>query len=538
MTTKIKKATKNICVIDVETDPFEVGQVPLPFLWGVFDGVDYRTFFAKEQMFEHLKAIGAKVVWAHNGGKFDFWYLANDFDEWSKPMIVSGRLMEIEARGIKFRDSYSLIPTPLSAWHKEKIDYSKFTRRARWHHLSEIIDYLEIDCRALHAMLTAFRTRFGDGLHTIAQASRRQAGTILRANGLRFPKASYSSDILCRPAYHGGRCEVFVRGSFTFPLALYDIVSAYPWAMTFSHPCGKTFKEKLRTTPVRFENTSIYEIRADSNGALPQEIFNPEHRLIFPDGIRNGWFQVFGHEINSGLETDTLSVREVRSQIVAEDQIDFRPFVAKFFDEKTKSRELEKRLFSKLILNALSGKLGVNPSRYQSHILIATEYVGASSIDPKGWTFTGTLGNLALLARPYARREMHFGHVMCAASITSMVRARLWREICTARRAGFPPVYCDTDSLFVDAGYVPQIVGVGLGDWERKFVATETHIVAPKLYAFRVADSNHWEHRSAGANLTARQIRAIARGKEVKWTSPVPLWRPGFSSPIFKEILY
>ena len=72
---------KPIWVADCETDPFKYGDVPEPFIWGIFDGVNYWEFLgtglyhtctvddiARVVDFLRDKEI---ILYAHNGGKFD-----------------------------------------------------------------------------------------------------------------------------------------------------------------------------------------------------------------------------------------------------------------------------------------------------------------------------------------------------------------------------------------------------------------------------------------------------------------------------------
>ena len=65
---------KRIATIDAETDPFKKGRVPKPFLWGWFDGKDYREFTDTRKAVAFIKKQNC-ICYAHNGGKFDFHYL-------------------------------------------------------------------------------------------------------------------------------------------------------------------------------------------------------------------------------------------------------------------------------------------------------------------------------------------------------------------------------------------------------------------------------------------------------------------------------
>ena len=63
---------KPIFAVDCETDPFDYGRIPRPFLWGVYEGYhgQYWEFEKTDDCVDFL--IRQRVIaYAHNGGKFD-----------------------------------------------------------------------------------------------------------------------------------------------------------------------------------------------------------------------------------------------------------------------------------------------------------------------------------------------------------------------------------------------------------------------------------------------------------------------------------
>ena len=84
------RARATFWTIDAETDPFHNcqdkecekchggGRLPLPFLWGVYEGdtqtyLEFQTVEALGKWFIYLERYrGRQTFYAHNGGKFDY----------------------------------------------------------------------------------------------------------------------------------------------------------------------------------------------------------------------------------------------------------------------------------------------------------------------------------------------------------------------------------------------------------------------------------------------------------------------------------
>ena len=173
---------KPVWVADSETDPFEYDEIPKPFIWGIFNGEIengfYREFLGTGPAFECTRTdLNVMVDWlseqdvilyAHNGGKFDWHFLAHRFEADSELLIINGRLARFKIGKCEFRDSFSLMPVSLDQYNKMKFDYTKMHREHRADHLPEISQYLKSDCENLWHMVAGFKKEYG--LH-ITQAS-------------------------------------------------------------------------------------------------------------------------------------------------------------------------------------------------------------------------------------------------------------------------------------------------------------------------------------------------------------------------------
>jgi hypothetical protein len=234
---KFKPTKKIIAVVDTETDPFSQGLVVKPFCLGFDTGDRYVEFWGDdcvEQFFAYLATQTAEgyefIIYAHNGGKFDFYFFLPYLDAEQSPLIMGGRLVKIMFQGQEFRDSFAIIPQALGAYQKDEIDYSKFTRDRREKHKAEILRYMRSDCAYTRELITGFHDMFGDKL-TIASASLPMLNSFTgfeRIKGDGF-------DERFRAYYYGGRNQCFETGYLRPRNAagfyVYDRNSMYPAVM-------------------------------------------------------------------------------------------------------------------------------------------------------------------------------------------------------------------------------------------------------------------------------------------------------------------
>lgn len=172
---KPKKNTR-FAVIDCETNPFSYNAEIEPFLWGFYDGETYKEFRDSDlsipssdcssKLIDYLKDESL-TIYAHNGGKFDYFFLL----EWVSPdvTLINGRIAVARIGENTLHDSYLILPSPLSSYKKDEIDYSLFTPEKREKHIEKISHYCKMDCIYLYEWLTKFKNLWGDYL-TIASA--------------------------------------------------------------------------------------------------------------------------------------------------------------------------------------------------------------------------------------------------------------------------------------------------------------------------------------------------------------------------------
>jgi hypothetical protein len=529
-----RRASRPVWTLDCETDPFKPGRVPQPFLWGLYTGSDYHEFATGREVAAFCAPHRA-LVYAHNGGKFDFHYLRDHINSDEPLMIINQRLARFRIGECEFRDSVNLIPVRLADFQKEKVDYSIFETdvRDRPEHRATIRAYLRSDCVNLHEMLTRYFETYSRGLT--------QAGAAMkfweRLSHLSAPRQHATQYARYKPFYYGGRVECFRVGDVRESFTVADINSAYPFAMLSPHPFSPAAHESSRLSD-RPEDWArcLVRLRAVSRGAFPFR--ESDGRLSFPNDATVREYAVTGYELQAAVDTDTVRIVEVRDVYYFPEVVDFRAYVEHFYalriDAKARG-DVATDIFAKIFLNSLYGKFGANPEKYNEYLItsearyldwIAEGYERANLFDDVRY----------LLRRPLPEhRHRHF-NIATAASITGYVRAMLWRSILKCR----DPIYCDTDSIAARDTSALEF-GPALGQWKLELTGDRFAVAGKKLYAYHRADATAddertgraWKTASKGVNLTATEIARAAAGETVNYLPAVPTYSVLRREPIF-----
>lgn len=532
--------------LDCETDPFKRGRVPQPFIWGLYDGSEYQTFDTPQEVAQYLSRIKG-VVYAHNGGKFDYHYLRQWINTDENILIISGRLAKFRIGECEFRDSYNILPVPLSAFKKDEIDYSIFEPEARNdpNNRAAIERYLRADCVYLYDFLTQYFDKYGRGL---TQAGASMAQWLQEFYKVPLQRQTATQHNLYKKFYYGGRVQCFRTGYSEEKFDVVDINSAYPYAMKAQHPIS-TSGTIMRTLPKEGEfNRVLVSLECVSHGGLP---WRDEYgSLYFPDDERTPrLYHVTGPELQTALETNTIKTSSI---IVNEvhyfsEMVTFDDYVEKFFAIRLKAKAEGNKtedLFAKLRMNSLYGKFGANPATYDETVIATddTKHKWESIGYLEDTAFNGHDGRRYLMTVKLAEDKQKFFNVCTAASITGFVRAHLWKSLLKCS----DPIYCDTDSIAArDTSGLD--LGDKLGQWKHEMTGDRFAVAGKKLYTFHEPDgknkefaldtdergTGNWKRACKGVSLTPQQIIDIAQGKTVNHVPLVPTYSVHRPEPQF-----
>jgi len=585
-----KPANEKFAVFDLETDPFKRGRLQIhPFCSGLSDGKTSRVWWGKKCVPDmlaecrNLAKRGVKIIYAHNGGNFDFHFLLGCLPVSDcKFLCIGKRIVQlITPWGFEFRDSFAIIPKALAQYNKTKISYKKFESDIREKYKEEILAYLRDDLRDLHNMVSGFAKRFPLEL-TLSSATAKILKTEYDAD---IGRSDEAYDATYRPYYFAGRVQFWGLGKIPHKCATVDINSAFPWAMTLPH--AHHFEFDIDTGNKAFFKKnfeqSFFTVECDSTGDLP--LRKKDGGVDFPIG--RFVFHVTGWELKAAMEVGTAKNVTVLIRHTPKETKDFKRFVLEFYGAKVAAKlrgDKEEEFFNKIVLNAAYGKTALNVKRY-SEVAVTGIYdtpEGDPKLEPKqlkelGWKFNAKDELIDENGKPVTRRKLEkakalagwevswddedrgltfhkrnayrpgfdkFVNVATAASITGCVRALLIRSKAKCKNV----VYCDTDSLTAEDVSNLPLSDTELGHWKLEMIYDPKTkcplspdgkegfwIAGKKLYAGLgklPGKEAKWKLASKGVKLTPEQIIKVALGGTKKHTSMAPVFSV-FSKPSF-----
>ena len=539
---------KKIMACDCETDPFRYGRTPQPFIWGLYDGKDYETFATTKEFVSRVRDERI-ILYAHNGGKFDFIFLLPFILE-TKAQIINGRIVSMFLGSAELRDSFSIIPVALrELGGKKEIEYWKLEKEHRKQHKQEIEEYLYADCKSLYDAVTAYRNAAGKQ-KTIAS----NALAFSRKLGIDPGKTNARFDRSYRSFYFGGRTECFRPGTHS-NLTILDIRSCYPYAMMHDHATGEhnDFRSRHDFGNLSKDaiNRSFIRLECSSRGAFPIRTKGPQG-LFFPHDYHE--FFITGWEYNAAKDLGLIANEKIISVDYSVKTINFTPYVEHWYKVKSSVKKKDDPItytIGKIMMNSLYGKLAQNPAKYFDYRIVpeGTIFCHCKQNDSCMWDYNELCpikeaeNHGWKLEMEYEGHEIHrreslwkykhaegkawiekpiYKNVATGASITGFARAHLLRAIHAVGNQHV--VYCDTDSLICgpDADLSSLALTDAIGDWEVEARnAPIGHFAGKKLYGLTLADGKH-KLASKGAKLTFSDIKRIANGEIVQWKNEAP----------------
>lgn len=567
-----------IATLDLETDPFERHLHPKAFAAGYTESTKsskVAIFWGKDcckdliELMDHrAKATKDRLcVYAHNGGKFDFFFLMKPLrDKYgasglkvstigsrivkitvgeNKEITYKGRKQKMFVALYEMRDSYALIPKRLAdIGIKDSIDIWLMHRDKREANKEEIIKYLRQDCVGLYDALKEFLDLYPRKL-TLAST----AFAVLKKHfNVPNMKTTESYDREYRNYYFAGRVEFFDLGKLgkrdgQTRFRMVDINSAFPAAMLDDHfYCSNPIISKKIPDDEYTKLRSFYHINARSHGALPirrNGIHFPRTRTDF---FCSGW------ELFKGIELGLVEIFKVYKVTSPTTTQSFADYINHYYELKRTAETESERNFAKLFLNTVYGKYSQDsykfrdvrltelwekpkphPVRMEDNTMLKVSYNKHYQDDASGVAYWSKPSNIE-----GQDKEVSFINVLTAASITGHVRAKMMQALYTARN----PIYCDTDSILAQ-GIEGFPLSDKLGDWGVDGCFDQVFIGGKKLYALHRSQEDwntkkkgEWKTACKGVRLTPEQICDVAEGQQVEYEFDAPNFSP-FSKPSF-----
>ena len=459
---------------------------------GIYDGKQVLTHISDnesnsafiEWLLDNLN--DGDVVYAHNGGKYDFLFLFQYIQQNKlkirdiKVIHASVVMLRIEYKGkvIEFRDSFAILPVSLknltidyNVEHKKlQMDYNLGINDKRF------LEYFKNDLMGLYEVLEQSKELLNS--YTIASAT--MNNYLKNFYKKKVSNYSFKVDELFRNGYYGGRVEIFkMRGE---NLHYYDVNSLYPSVMyDFEYPL-------IENNNIEYVNEFIpdalgyYYIRVK----VPETEYIPllpyrdkEGKLLFPQGTWQGWY--YSPEVSKAIELG-YDVKVLKGYVFKRTDYIFREFVRHYYEIKKHSTGA-KKFIAKLMLNSLYGKFG-------QHRELDTFEVSEDS----PYMYLPYLNLARVKTLSYAK----YIHSEIAGLITSYARLRLYSLF---ERAGKENIYyCDTDSIITSK---ELSTSDALGDIKNEDNIKSFIAINPKVYAYITTDNSKIVIKAKGLDAKA-----------------------------------
>ena len=524
-------------------------RVPVPFIWGLWggpSGCEYHVFTTVQQVVDFLRDK-PHIVYAHNGGKFDYHYLKEHVNTDETISIICGRLARFKIGVCEFRDSMNILPVALRKFKKDDFNYDLLEPDVRDlpENVPLIAKYLKSDCFNLYELVSAHRAENGVTL-TQAGASMRKWAKMAKVSP---PKQSASDYHYYKRYYYGGRVQCLEYGNKTLDFKVLDINSAYPQAMLHEHPFSPQ-GAVLSELPKRESDYHKCLITLDctARSCFPFRTGKDPTKgdLYFPHDERTvREYNVTGYEFVMAQEMNAISNIKIKTVHRFLGTVKFEEYIQQQWDKRAAAKAAGNAaldIIYKLLMNSLYGKFASDYSKYLEYVIChldeVLDYVREGyDPDPVVWC-----EGKRLMERPIPDSKHRYYNIATAASITGYVRAKLFQALMQVER----PLYCDTDSIAcVGVGSLQVGAGKGLGEWKDEGSFDRYSIAGKKTYAFHrsghplTLDLNgdneyeHWKVACKGVDADPEQIHQVASGQPIDYSPEVPTYSLKRQQPTF-----
>jgi hypothetical protein len=489
-------------------------------------------------------------VWAHNGGKFDFLWLAEKLRQRkhaARLMLRGGSILMMDTGSAILRDSYAIVPMKLSdaaqiaGSYKAPLGfpcecgrdcggYSAIRRGMSPERFKLLAEYLQHDLKALWDLMCHLVDYSADvGLELRATIGATAWATAREMLGLENAEWGLSKgDVTyhaARSACYGGRCEVYDE---TAESAYYnDINSAYPdQCETLALPIGKPRYVSSREAAKAYGAGSPghYDVRISVPPCdLPPLPSRRNGRIVWGYGdLQGAWT---GDELHFA-EDEGARITEIGPSIVWPDrEVVLQPFIEKFWPmRQAAGPKSPLGKFLKLTMNSLTGKFSQRPE-LELHALGPTPRPCPGDAKCDGihhpnrccvHRCTGTCGSWQPVGHPrsniWSRKQFMMptsAHVQWYSHILTHARKKQ-RDGLTL--AGDGRIYGDTDSS-ICRDQIDLDIGSGLGQWDCEMV---TDWLGPWPKFYRYLDSKgKWQGRGKGIPRGRDDWERYVRGEPV-----------------------
>ena len=478
------KIIKDFYVFDTETIKWNRSKTkfkydligrPENFAFGCIYGKNFtKIIYSVEEFKKELQdpRYKGRYLFAHNA-EYDLGVLYGNIYDVDPSAIFNGRFIAATNGCCNFADSFNIYKYRASQigefLGKPKLDLKLSKWRSKI--TPEDINYCIRDCEIIYDALYEIFNEVGDIKITQASLSMTYFRRYYQPYDIEYNehvKAYWNS-------YFGGRTEVFKIGNTH--AVVYDIKSSYPNAMVrikFPNPkylrgvfgiSPQVFKQYLKNS----EGCASVKIthKKLSIGFLP---YRKDGKLIFPVGTFEGTWNF--NELRFALENDAIEILEVKEMVYAPAmESPFIKYIEDQFDKRAKAQSALEVEWRKIFMNCLYGKFAQKINEEWIYIHSMTNQYNEIKEAISNKTFIKILpfneerDDCFLVVKSKISKNISYSIPSFASYITSYGRIELLKQL--IKWKDHRPVYCDTDSIFLEIDPNHQS-DKKLGSWNKE----------------------------------------------------------------------
>ena len=407
---------------------------------------------------------------AHNL-EYDFvnFFKHSKYDYIDEMIYAGNKLLKFTLKGCAhvFIDSSSFFRGNLRSMGKfvglKKLDGNAYDEK-----------YVERDAEICYTFMKEFqRTLVHDEGVNLGITIGQMAMALYRRNYMTSKKQITYNSPNCLEAFYGGRTEAFYLGILKHGVKASDINSCYPDQMK-----NNDFPDTscIEPSSIKTHKFGIGHFKVH----VPEDMFIPPlpykdkktGRLFFPVGTFTGWWTYA--EINYAISLGVEILEEYAGEGTNNSCRPFEGFITDYYDKRLLAKasgDKFKDLLYKLWQNNLYGKW----VQHQAGGIMTREKLPMYKIEPylEHPDFeTKKLGDFYWYKIPKLEPPKT-ANFMWGVYVTSYSRIKLHKGLMAVHKAGYTPVYTDTDSIMYTelptdfvTNRTPLPLSKKLGDWD------------------------------------------------------------------------
>lgn len=381
-------------------------------------------------------------------------------------------------------------------------DYIKYCinhkiSNSTWDLEKEIVKYCELDVKVLHQVINKFSMEIFDlyrvdvikypTLPSLAFSIYRTR--FINKSNIPIILGEMYNDIF--KSYTGGSVDLYLP--YGEDVHVYDVNSLYPFTMHKNEmPVGNPVYFEGDISLSKYNHFGFYYVKVTA----PLDLNVPVLQLriksstgiktISPVGSWEGWY--FSRELENAVNNYGYKVEIVKGYLFKKENI-FKEYVETLYKIKeenspnNKNADSSKYTIAKFLMNMLYGRFGMSPEM-TSNLILTHDEAEQYSIDYEITDITDFNNGFEMIEFVNkSELDNNYSGPNISVSISAAVSSYSRISMCSYKHIpNNPPLYSDTDSVFLFKPLNVELIGGDLGKMKLEYIFKNIVILAPKVY--------------------------------------------------------